>query len=208
MLPNYTIRFPSTKIDFENDVHGGSSDGQDINNYPEPGQARYDWMRMVVIGLLANQSSEEEPTNRKIGTLWMNLNDNFFKYFNGEEFTEFAEAIRIGDMNLDEWTKLAEDTIGKTTESATFSGVIETTNITEIDVPNDALKAASYENNHPVLYLNQLMIDPRLTSFNINRNKVLLLDNEYGTIRVRKDDVFTIMIQRLDILVPETVVSS
>jgi hypothetical protein len=206
-IPDYRIRFPSAKIDFDEDVHGGSPDGQDVNDFPEPGQARYDWMRMVVIGLLANQSSEEEPMNYKIGTLWMNLNDEFFKYFNGEEFAELANAIRIGETSLKDWSELVDETVGKVTEAASFTGVAQST-ITEIDVPDSALVAASYDNNHPVLYKNDLLVDPRLTTFNLDRDKVLLLDNDAGSVDLRRNDRYTILIQRLDTVVPETIIVS
>lgn len=207
-IPDYRIRFPSAKIDFDEDVHGGSPDGQDVNDFPEPGQARYDWMRMVVIGLLANQSSEEEPLNFKIGSLWFNLNDEFFKYFDGNDWAELANAIRIGETNLKEWSELVDETVGKVTEAASFTGVADANNITEIDIPDSALAAASYDNNHPILYKNDLLIDPRLTAFNLDKNKVLLLDNEAGSVDLRRNDRYTIIIQRLDTVVPETVIVS
>ena len=207
-IPDYRIRFPSAKIDFDEDVHGGSPDGQDVNDFPEPGQARYDWMRMVVIGLLANQSSEEEPLNFKIGSLWFNLNDEFFKYFDGNDWAELANAIRIGETNLKEWSELVDETVGKVTEAASFTGVADVNNITEIDIPDSALAAASYDNNHPILYKNDLLIDPRLTAFNLDKNKVLLLDNEAGSVDLRRNDRYTIIIQRLDTVVPETVIVS
>jgi len=207
-IPDYRIRFPSAKIDFDEDVHGGSPDGQDVNDFPEPGQARYDWMRMVVIGLLANQSSEEEPLNFKIGSLWFNLNDEFFKYFDGNDWAELANAIRIGETNLKEWSELVDETVGKVTEAASFTGVADANNITEIDIPDSALAAASYDNNHPILYKNDLLIDPRLTAFNLDKNKVLLLDNEAGSVDLRRNDRYTIIIQRLDTVVPETIIVS
>lgn len=208
-IPDYRIRFPSAKIDFNEDVFGGSPDGQEINDYPQPGgQARFDWMRMVIIGLLANQSSIEEPLNYKIGTLWYNLNDEFFKYFNGEEFTELADAIRIGEINLSDWSSIVNETIGKVTEAASFTGTAAANNITEINVPTAALTSAAYTNNHPIMYKNDLLIDPRLTAFNLDRNKVLLLDNEIGSVNLRKNDRYTILIQRLDTIVPETIVVS
>jgi len=165
-------------------------------------------MRMVVIGLLANQSSEEEPLNYKIGSLWMNLNDYFFKYFDGEEFSELAKAIRIGDTSLEEWSEIVEETVGKVTEAASFTGVSQANNVTEIDIPDSALAAASYSNNHPTLYKNDLLVDPRLTDFNIDKNKVLLLDNEIGVVKLAKNDRYTVLINRLDTVVPETVVVS
>jgi len=207
-LPDYRIRFPSTKIDFDEDVHGGSVDGQDINDFPAPGQARYDWMRMVVIGLLANQSSTEEPLNYKIGTIWHNLNDLFYKYFDGEDFVELANGIRIGETTLESWSQIVDETVGKVTEASSFSGVAEANNITEIDVPEESTESAVYSNNHPILFVDGLLIDPRLTAFSLDKTKILLLDNEAGSIKLMKNDKYTIVIQRLDTIVPETVIVS
>jgi len=207
-MPDYRIRFPSAKIDFDDDVYAGSPDGQDVNNYPVPGQARYDWMRMVIIGLLANQSSIEEPLNYKMGTMWYNLNDLFFKYFDGTEFSDIANAIKVGNMNLTNWSELVEDTVGKVTEAASFSGVAIANNITELDIPAEALISAAYSNNHPVMYKNGLLVDPRLTDFNVDRKKVLLLDNTDGSVDLKRNDTYIIMIQRLDIMVSETVIVS
>lgn len=208
-VPDYRIRFPSAKIDFDEDVHGGSPSNQEIDSYPEPGtQARYDWMRMTIIGLLANQSSEEEPINYKIGSFWFNLNDMYMKYFDGSVWTEIANAIRIDETSLKEWSELVDETVGKVTEAASFTGVAQANNIVEIDVPSEALQSVAYSNNHPVLYKNDLLIDPRLTAFNLDRNKVLLLDNEAGSVSLRRNDRYTILIQRLDTVVPETVVVS
>ena len=58
------------------------------------------------------------------------------------------------------------------------------------------------------MYKNDLLVDPRLTAFNLDRNKVMLLDNEIGSIKLRRHDKYTILIQRLDTIVPETVVVS
>jgi hypothetical protein len=188
-------------IDFDEDVHGGSPDGQDINNYPEPGQARYDWMRMVIIGLLANQSSFEEPLNFKIGTIWHSLNDNFFKYFDGTNFEEMAKAIRIGESTLEEWSEYVQQTAGKLTDHYSFGGTSNSVN-TEIDVPTEAKPAAEFDNNHPLLYINGLLIDPRNTSFNIDRTKILLS----GGVQLNAGDDFIVTIQRMDQIVPETVI--
>ena len=53
------LQFPPTLIDFVNVV---GETGQAHDNFPEPGQARYDWMRMAIIGLLSLQSSALPPT--------------------------------------------------------------------------------------------------------------------------------------------------
>jgi hypothetical protein len=207
-IVDFRIRFPSSLIDFNEDVFGESPDGQEINDFPYPGaQARYDWMRMIIIGLLANQSSTATPINYKVGTIWMNLNDNFYKYFDGISFAEIAKAIRIGNISLDAWATVVQDTVGKVTDEATFSGVVVVNKITEIAVPADALEAAEFLNNHPVLYKNGMLIDPRLTVFNTDRDKVMLLNNVIGNAELRKNDKYTVIIQRLDIVSPDTVVS-
>lgn len=207
-LPDYRIRFPSNKINFPEEVYGGSDDGQEINEFPQPGQARYDFMRLAIIGLLANQSSTEEPINYKLGTLWYNLNDEFLKFYDGENFDEIAKAIRIGDMSLHDWSELVQDTVGRITEPATFSGISNANHVVEINVPEDALQAASYENNHPILYINGLLIDLRLTSFNTERNKVLLLNNDVGSVELMRNDKYTVSIERVDKVIPETVIAS
>ena len=206
MLPDFRIKFPSDKIDFDEDVFAGAPDGQDINDFPSPGQARYDWMRMAIIGLLANQASIEEPTNYKIGTIWFHLADNFYKYYDGNNWEEIAKAIKINDISLYDWSEIVQQSVGRVTQTASFSGKSDANNVAEIDIPMDALDAAAYENNHPILFKNQLLIDPRLTDFNIDRNKILLLTNSSGSIKLNKNDVYTILIQKLDIIAPATVV--
>lgn len=208
VLPDYRLRFPPTSIDFENDVFGGSSNGQDIESYPQPGQARFDWMRIVVIGLLANQSSYLEPLNYRIGTIWMNLNDGFYKYFNGEGFAEISDAIRIGSSNLSDWSNYIESNIGKVTETGSFSGTASTTYTTEINVPSSLSAVAAYDNNIPIMYKNGSLIDFRLTPFSTDRSKILLKNNDIGDARLRSGDKFIIMIEKFDNVISETIVVS
>jgi len=100
------ITLPTTEIDFN--IVGLT--GQDHDTYPGPGQsARYDWMRLYLIGLLAHQTSQCPPTNYRPGTIWFSnsydaLKDSFLfhKSTNYDNFDclSLSEGIKVGDTYL------------------------------------------------------------------------------------------------------------
>lgn len=95
--PDYRIRFDPTTIDFADDV---GTTGQDHDSYPAPGtQARYDWMRMYLIGLLSLQASNEAPTQYRNGTLWFKLDENAIYIRKEDEWVLIADAIVDADGN-------------------------------------------------------------------------------------------------------------
>jgi hypothetical protein len=105
-LPDNRIRIQPPLIDFESDV---GETGQNHDNFPDPGQARYDWMRMFLIGLLANQASYDEPVNYRKGSFWFDLNTSVLKVRTGEgvagtEWSNFAEVVEVTDgVTLKDW---------------------------------------------------------------------------------------------------------
>jgi len=105
-LPDNRMRFTAPLIDFEDDV---GETGQDHDGFPAPGQARYDWMRMAIISLLANQASFSEPVNYRKGTPWFDLNTSVLKIRTGEgiagtEWSNFADVIEVSDgLTLANW---------------------------------------------------------------------------------------------------------
>lgn len=105
-IPDNRIRTPAPPIDFADDV---GETGQEHDNYPEPGQARYDWMRMFLIGLLANQASYSEPVNYRKGSLWFDLNDEVLKIRTGEgvagtQWTDIPVVIEVSPgLSLKGW---------------------------------------------------------------------------------------------------------
>ena len=204
--PDYRIRFSSALIDFDRDVHRGMLRGHQIENWPEPGQARYDWMRMVVLGLLSNQASVDPPINYREGTLWYSLLDNFFKYFNGIDFVDLANGIKINDIDLVDWADRIDDVAKKLSDTGTFSGVVDRIRIDSIDIPNHLISVASDDLNRPFVYADGLLVDPRLTIFNSNRTKILLLNNQIGDARLRSRQKYTVVIERIDLEVGETVI--
>ena len=105
-LPDNRMRFTAPPIDFEDDV---GETGQDHDRFPEPGQARYDWMRMVVISLLANQASYNAPVNYRRGSFWIDLNTGILKARTGEgiagtEWSDIGELIQVSPgLTLQGW---------------------------------------------------------------------------------------------------------
>ena len=88
------IKFPATAIDF-NEV---GVTGQDHDNYPAGSQqARYDWMRMVIIGLLSCQSSDAEPTQYRDGTWWFDLTTLSMKIRIGEAWEPAAKVLALAE---------------------------------------------------------------------------------------------------------------
>jgi hypothetical protein len=104
--PDNRIRLPAPPIDFTDDV---GETGQDHDRFPEPGQARFDWMRMFLVGLLANQASYNEPINFRKGTFWFDLNTSILKIRTGDgvagtDWSDVGEVIQVADgLTLKGW---------------------------------------------------------------------------------------------------------
>jgi hypothetical protein len=94
-LPDQRIQLPAPKIDFPTDV---GVTGQDHDNYPAADtQPRFDWMRSYLIGLLCNQSSFDEPTQFRNGTLWYDLNELALKIRKDGEWVPAGDGILVAD---------------------------------------------------------------------------------------------------------------
>lgn len=90
-LPDNRIRFPAEAIDFDTEV---GVTYQQHDNYPAPNQAaRYDWARLVVIGLLSHQAAFNEPTEFRNGTLWFDLNSDKFQVRIADNWDDFATHL-------------------------------------------------------------------------------------------------------------------
>lgn len=164
MLPDYRMRFPATRIDFTADV---GETGQDHDNYPTAGQQpRYDWMRMVVISLLSNQASYSEPSEKRIGSLWFDLNNLAMKVWienaTGDGAWELlSEAIALGSTTLADWYTEVESIVAASAPSITFGGSSSTDGATEIIIPESIRSYVNTNRNKPFVFKNGLLIDPR-----------------------------------------------
>lgn len=104
-LPDYRIRFPAPLIDFATDV---GLTGQAHDNYPEAGaQARFDHLRLYLIGLLSNQASSATPSEFSDGTIWFDLSENYYKTYNDNKWRDIADNIVLRNgadtISLSDW---------------------------------------------------------------------------------------------------------
>jgi len=166
-LPDNRIRFPSTRIDFTTDV---GVTGQDHDNYPAPNtQPRYDWMRIFLLGLLANQSSAAEPSEYRDGSLWMDLSEDqeAMRVRMDSEWKHLAEALILANdtssTTLAEWYRQIADAVANVQSEICFSGACTQDNITTIPIPG-SLRSKITLQSRCFIYKNGLLINPRLCS--------------------------------------------
>lgn len=166
-LPDNRIRFPAPKMDFETLV---GVTGQEHDNYPAPGQQpRFDWMRMVIIGLLSQQSSYSQPTQFREGTPWFDLNDAVLKIFRNNAWAGIAEAIKLGDDSEGRPVMLQDvyatiKTLLGYRPTATFGGRCVTDGTTVIPIP-ESVRAAAGSGSRAIVWVDGLQIDPRHSEF-------------------------------------------
>lgn len=197
MLPDNRIRFSSTKIDFDTEV---GNLGQDIDNYPAPGsQARFDWMRMVILGLLSNQSSLNEPTQKRDGTIWFDLNTMSFKVWTNDQWNLLSVAIPLtvdtdnNVVTLQDWFADVSSAIAGLSQELSFSGSCSANNINTITIP-ESLRNSLYGDSRPIVYINGLLIDPRNTRLDsVEIPTAIRLTNEF----LNSGDRFSVFIKRI-----------
>ena len=183
------IRFPvSSEIDFVNDV---GLTGQDHDNYAEPStHPRYDWMRMIVLGLLANQASREEPVEYRPGTLHFDLNTFFYKCMKNGNFEDISKCMKIIDTNLYEWYLETEEKRQRFQLSGSFSGIAHDDS-SVINIPS-RLQDRAKAPNRPYLFVNGRLIDPNLVRFNTGCPVAIELE---GDTVLSAEDKFTVFIK-------------
>jgi hypothetical protein len=181
--PDYRIKFPSTLIDFPNDI---GTTGQDHDNYPSPGtQARYDWLRLYLIGLLSNQASANSPTNYREGSLWVDTSNEtlgpILKIYRNHAWTTIADVIELGGVTLTQWHAFANDVLASSAPELYFAGTVASDSIAEIAIPvalrskiytdtrafvtingaNTAVNEVANQNIAGIIKYRPLMLDPR-----------------------------------------------
>lgn len=165
--PDNRIRLPGPKINFVADV---GEVGQDHDSYPTPGQARYDHLRMYLIGLLAQQSSTDQPSQYREGTPWFDQSTTppCLKICINGEFVPYAEAIKLGTgasaVTLSDWFSSVEAALVSISPDMSFSGTA-TGFAAAITIPS-ALRPSLTSQSRAFLYVNGLLVDPRSTTIN------------------------------------------
>ncbi len=194
------IRFDPPLIDFTDAV---GVTGQTHDSYPATKTPpRWDWMRMYLIGLLSCQSSNDPPTQYRTGTLWLRRSDLTMLQWNGTEWVDIAEHIAFRDgsetVTLSEFYNTVSSKLSSIMPRYTFSGHVVNNHPSHIQVPNAIATALTGYMNilRPTLYVNGLLIDPRLVSFNSVIPVTVELD---ASVQLDVGDTFTVVIERFDI---------
>lgn len=183
------FQFPITEVDFN--VVGLT--GQAHDNYAEPGTLpRYDWMRSIVLGLLANQASLTEPSQFRPGTIHFDLNTLLYKSIqSGQTFGDLSKCIETIGESLYDWSQDIEEKRAAFQSSGTFSGVAhDATDV--INLPEN-LQAIATGLNKPYLFKNGKIVDPSLLQFNEGCPVCIELS---GDAVLEADDTFTVFIKR------------
>lgn len=209
-LPDNRIRLPAAKIDFANDV--GLS-GLNHDSYPQPsGQARYDHMRMFLIGLLAQQASFEEPTEFREGSPWFDLNVMALKIRLGNSWVSYAEAIPLTEPDTDgnivtlaEWYTAVQGVLTGLSPEVVFSGICNANSVTSITIP-ESLQSALNSDSRVFLYINGALVNPHNCSLVGSPPTTISL----AGVVLSNGDTFIVSIRRIggDTYLPTTVVIS
>jgi hypothetical protein len=163
-LPDNRIRYPSTKIDFVNEV---GTTGQDHDSYPAPlQQARFDHLRMTLIGLLSQQSSFSEPTQKREGTPWLDLNNGVLKIYLNGAWRPYSDAIQVASnadgtaYTLTDWYQYTSAALTLIEPEICFGGTITQDGVYSITIP-ESLQSKVSKFAQVFFYANGLLYDPR-----------------------------------------------
>jgi len=195
--PDCRLRYPPTTIDFANAV---GLTGQDHDNYPSANQQpRFDWMRMTLIGLLANQASYHEPTQYREGSWWFDLNTLTIKIRRNDLWVPAAEALLVDVDQQGQPITMADayatiKTLLGYRPSATFSGHSNNPNVQFIPLPQPLLAAAGTD-SRPFVWINGKLADPRKTQFAGGPPSSIQL---LGGLTLQPTDTFTVLIISLN----------
>lgn len=186
---NNKIRFPTDEINFVDDVGLAN---QDHDNYASVGSyPRFDWMRSIIIGLLANQASKDKPIEYRPGTVHFDLNSFFYKCFKDEDFEDISKYIKIINESLYSWAENIEEKRRRFQPTGTFSGVAYDKSEV-INIPNN-LQNISKSPNRPYLFKNGHIVDPSLIKFNNGCQVAIELS---GNAVLNANDSFVVFIKQ------------
>lgn len=144
--------------------------GQLHDQFPSPGQqARFDWMRSYLIGLLSNQSSYSPPTQYRDGTLWYDFNTLTLRIWSQGAWQPFAAvvALALGEgvsdtITLAEWYASTAAALTSVAPEIVYSGTCSQANTTTIPIPA-SLRGPLNSNSRPFVWINGLLLSPETT---------------------------------------------
>lgn len=185
-LPDNRIRFPGPKIDFASEV---GTTGQDHDNYPAPlAQARFDHLRMTLIGLLAQQSSYSEPSQKRDGTPWFDLNTQTLLIFKDGAWVNYSEVVQLATttvgtpFTLQDWYEEVSAALSTFAPEVCFGGTFTEDATLSLTIPS-TLQSKVDPTSTVFLYVNGQFYDPRtITLTGSPYPTTITLPPEYATL--------------------------
>lgn len=176
--PDYRIRFTPTLIDFNVDV---GTESQDIDNFPAANQqARYDWMRIVCLGLLSQQASSSEPTQYRNGTPWFDLTDETLNIRRNGAWSTISNAIKLSNTDdpsdpytLQDWYDEINGEVQAVKSELFFHGTIVSSGVSLIPIPASLQSKIQLE-SRPFVYVDGVLLNPTLTSLQPGGTAVII----------------------------------
>jgi hypothetical protein len=186
--------------------------GQVHDEYPAPKtQARYDYMRTFLIGLLSNQSCDEtvdgEPFQMRTGTLWFKKVAQLLTIFNGTKFDNLDKYIGVNlgqdstnsDIikNLQDFSREVSLNMQYVAPRVVWGGIIGYGNARTFAIPEKFQGYAAIANMVPYVHVNGVLIDPRNASIEvsspsyiqINDNTIIKAGQRYFIILQHTTDI-------------------
>lgn len=205
MTGDNRIRLDETPVDFDRT----DDTGQNHDTYPASGElTRYDQMRSYLIGLLSNQSSEDEPLEKREGSLWFDKGDNELKIYNGSDWDNLSKYIKINESGDNYTIQNTIDSIMATLAYVgpriVWSGFFSSDEINRIPIPEDYQGYAMIEGMQAFVYVDGLLLDPR---------KCIIRDDNptyidiVGGIDVKPQQTYTVKMEKVTDLRQNSVVA-
>lgn len=186
--------------------------GQKHDLYPAPNtQARYDLMRIYLMGLLANQSSNEnvdgEPFEKRTGTLWYKKVAGLLELFDGTDFSDLSKHIGI---TINEEKRTIESVISDILLSLQYSAprviwcgrfIIGSNN--NIPIPEAYHGYAVVAKMRPIVYVDGLLIDPRDTVIQAGSPAYIKMNDNFNP---RPNQKYTVILEHVTDITQEDII--
>jgi len=202
------INLSQSPVDFsESGTTGGLHD-----NYPAPQTSpRYDLMRAFLIGLLSNQSCDEdedgEPNEKRTGTLWFKKKSQALTLFNGEDFDQLSNYIKVnfGDelKNLQEVISDIDISYKYVAPRLIWSGSFLVDSPSSIPIPEEYQGYSNMPKIGVLIYIDGLLVDPRSYVIIVSNPSFIHLSN----IKIKSGSKFTVIMEHITEIKQQDVVS-
>lgn len=187
-------------------VEQDTATGQDHDSYPSPGQqARYDWLRSYLIGLLSSQSSADAPSQYREGTVWFDLTAMAFKAYRNGSWVHITDAISANRQNaaedsqsLSDWIDDVSDRLHSVKAEILFSGTCSNSDVTQIPIPESIRTTTAGvsvidSSSRAIVWVNGVQLNPNHCTIQGSGTQVVVTSDD----ALQSGDRFTVSIRSI-----------